>query len=183
MEMISTQSSSKKKVAASVAALFTVLLLFTFRPVLGNEHERSSINGEGENILLMSRGTTEIHRKLLGGKESGRIELDRIRGGDNCSNSDIIVSQSPTSSMPHGIPTFSVEILNNCFTGCNISGIHLKCGWFSSVNLINPKIFKRLKFDDCLVNDGKPLLNGSLINFKYSTTRLFPLSVSSVICG
>ncbi|KAF4377794.1 hypothetical protein G4B88_031460 [Cannabis sativa] len=131
----------------------------------------------------MSRGTTEIHRKLLGGKESGRIELDRIRGGDNCSNSDIIVSQSPTSSMPHGIPTFSVEILNNCFTGCNISGIHLKCGWFSSVNLINPKIFKRLKFDDCLVNDGKPLLNGSLINFKYSTTRLFPLSVSSVICG
>ncbi|KAF4361172.1 hypothetical protein G4B88_027712 [Cannabis sativa] len=162
MEMISTvQSSSKKKVAASVAALFTVLLLFTFRPATAMRYQESRPKR----------------------KESGRIELDRIRGGDNCSNSDIIVSQSPTSSMPHGIPTFSVEILNNCFTGCNISGIHLKCGWFSSVNLINPKIFKRLKFDDCLVNDGKPLLNGSLINFKYSTTRLFPLSVSSVICG
>ncbi|XP_030493772.2 uncharacterized protein LOC115709731 isoform X2 [Cannabis sativa] len=99
MEMISTQSSSKKKVAASVAALFTVLLLFTFRPVLGNEHERSSINGEGENILLMSRGTTEIHRKLLGGKESGRIELDRIRGGDNCSNSDIIAFTSNVAGL------------------------------------------------------------------------------------
>ncbi|KAF4361541.1 hypothetical protein F8388_007557 [Cannabis sativa] len=123
--------------------------------------EGRSINGgakwseEKNTALLKSRSSTEIHRKLSSGteKESARIEPHRIRGSDesaNCSTLDITVSQGPTSPLPRGIPTFSVEIINNCFTGCTISNIHLKCGWFSSDNLIDPKIFKRLNFDDCL---------------------------------
>ncbi|XP_062115863.1 protein TAPETUM DETERMINANT 1-like isoform X2 [Humulus lupulus] len=194
--MTSTQSSSTKVLAAAVP-FFTVLFLFiTVSPCNFLGHERSSINGElgslqsrgegGEGIPLVASvtGTTEIHRKLLSEKEASRVEPDRIRGDESakCSISDITVSQSPTDPMWSGIPTYTVEIVNNCFTGCNISRIHLKCGWFSSDTFVNPKIFKRLNFDDCLVKDGGPLLNGGVLNFKYATTRPFPLSVSSVKC-
>lgn len=106
---------------------------------------------------------------------------DRIWNG-LCSNSDIVISQGPTEPLPSGIPTYTVEIMNVCFSGCNISGIHLSCGWFSSARLVNPRIFKRLRFDDCLVNDGKPLLGGRTLSFRYANTFSYSLAVSSVTC-
>ncbi|KAF7834069.1 protein TAPETUM DETERMINANT 1-like [Senna tora] len=102
--------------------------------------------------------------------------------GDTCSKSDIVINQGPTAPLPSGIPTYTVEIMNLCVSGCNIAGIHLTCGWFSSARLINPKVFKRLRYNDCLVNDGKPLINGGTISFQYANTFLYPLSVSSVVC-
>ncbi|KAJ1419712.1 Heat shock protein 70 family [Sesbania bispinosa] len=42
---------------------------------------------------------------------------------------------------------------------CSKFDIHLTCDWFSSACLINPKVFKRLCYNDCLVNDGRPLIN------------------------
>ena len=112
----------------------------------------------------------------------GAMEKPDRNWGEKCVNSDIVISQSPTPPLPNGIPTYTVEILNSCYTGCNISDIHLNCGWFSSVNLINPKIFKRLSYDDCLVNNGEPLVIGETILFEYANTFLYPLSVSSVLC-
>lgn len=109
------------------------------------------------------------------------VETNRI-WGDKCSKSDIVINQGPTAPLPSGIPTYTVEIMNVCVSGCDISGIHLSCGWFSSARLINPRIFKRLHFDDCLVNDGKPLINGHTISFQYANTFRYPLSVSSVVC-
>ena len=109
------------------------------------------------------------------------VETHRI-WGDKCSSSDIVINQGPTAPLPSGIPTYTVEIMNVCVTGCDISGIHLHCGWFSSARLINPHIFKRLRFNDCLVNDGKPLLNGRTVSFQYANTFRYPLSVSAVIC-
>ncbi|KAF3644437.1 TPD1 protein 1-like [Capsicum chacoense] len=121
-----------------------------------------------------------VHRKLLH-NQGNEVETNRI-WGDKCSKSDIVINQGPTAPLPSGIPTYTVEIMNVCVTGCDISSIHLKCGWFSSARLINPRIFKRLRFDDCLVNDGKPLINGHTISFQYANTYPYPLTVSSVIC-
>ncbi|XP_047331938.1 protein TAPETUM DETERMINANT 1-like [Impatiens glandulifera] len=119
------------------------------------------------------------HRKLL--SKSGTVQPNRI-WVDKCSKSDIVISQGPTPPLPNGIPTYTVEIMNVCATGCDISGIHLSCRWFSSARLINPRIFKRIRYDDCLVNDGKPLENGRTISFQYANTFRYPLSVSSVKC-
>ncbi|KAK9072359.1 hypothetical protein SSX86_008793 [Deinandra increscens subsp. villosa] len=102
--------------------------------------------------------------------------------GDKCSKSDIVINQGPTDPLPSGIPTYTVEIINVCTTGCDISAIHLTCGWFSSARLINPRIFKRLRYDDCLVNNGNTLVNGHTVSFQYANTFRYPLSVSSVIC-
>ncbi|WVZ20078.1 hypothetical protein V8G54_007400 [Vigna mungo] len=112
---------------------------------------------------------------------NGKMEPNRI-WGEKCSKSDIVINQGPTAPLPSGIPTYTVEIMNMCVSGCDISGIHLRCGWFSSARLINPKVFKRLRYNDCLVNDGRPLINGATISFQYANTFLYPLSVSSVIC-
>ncbi|XP_014498924.1 protein TAPETUM DETERMINANT 1 isoform X1 [Vigna radiata var. radiata] len=120
------------------------------------------------------------HRKLLT-SGNGKMEPNRI-WGEKCSKSDIVINQGPTAPLPSGIPTYTVEIMNMCVSGCDISGIHLRCGWFSSARLINPKVFKRLRYNDCLVNDGRPLINGATISFQYANTFLYPLSVSSVIC-
>ncbi|KAJ1423582.1 Peptidase S8/S53 domain [Sesbania bispinosa] len=49
--------------------------------------------------------------------------------------------------------------MNNCVNGCDISGIRLTCSWFSSACLINPKVFKRLRYNDYLINDGRALIN------------------------
>uniref|UniRef100_A0A2N9J2M3 Uncharacterized protein n=1 Tax=Fagus sylvatica TaxID=28930 RepID=A0A2N9J2M3_FAGSY len=109
------------------------------------------------------------------------VETNRI-WGEKCTKSDIVVNQGPTAPLPSGIPTYTVEINNVCANGCGIAGIHLNCGWFSSVKLINPRIFKRLRYDDCLVNDGKALGNGESLSFQYANTFSYPLSVSSVVC-
>ncbi|XP_043724169.1 protein TAPETUM DETERMINANT 1-like [Telopea speciosissima] len=113
---------------------------------------------------------------------AGAAETNRA-WGEKCSRSDIVVNQGPTSPLPNGIPTYTVEIVNACSTGCEISDIHVSCGWFSSARLINPKLFKRLHHDDCLVNDGKPLPNGAILSFKYANSFPYPLAVSSVVCG
>ena len=109
------------------------------------------------------------------------VEPNRIFG-EKCTKSDIVVNQGPTAPLPSGIPTYTVEILNVCATSCNIAAIHLKCGWFSSAKLINPKVFRRLGFDDCLVNDGKSLGVGESLSFQYANTFSYPMLVSSVAC-
>jgi len=112
----------------------------------------------------------------------GESSSKGVRTEEQCSKNCISVSQSQTSPLPSGIPQYTVEIANTC-TNCKISGIHVNCGMFSSATLINPKIFRRLAYYDCLVNDGKPLNSGAIVSFRYSTTFLYPLSVSSVVCG
>ncbi|XP_062025768.1 TPD1 protein homolog 1-like [Rosa rugosa] len=132
-------------------------------------------SGEGNSTLAAA------HRKLLVRGQENVEEPNRI-WGEKCSRSDIVIEQGPTAPLPSGIPTYTVEIMNVCVTGCNISHIHLTCGWFSSATLVNPKVFRRLRHNDCLVNDGKPLVNGGTISFEYANTFLYPLKVSSVAC-
>ncbi|KAG9153206.1 hypothetical protein Leryth_025174, partial [Lithospermum erythrorhizon] len=91
-----------------------------------------------------------------------------------CTNRDISVSQS--RYLTRGIPKFIVEIVNTCVSGCSPSNIHLHCGWFASATLVNPSYFKRLSYDDCLVNGGRPLRIGQVIKFTYSNSFIYPLS-------
>ncbi|KAL1541789.1 Protein TAPETUM DETERMINANT 1 [Salvia divinorum] len=146
--------------------------------------KKSSTSINGGHSKIISQIT---HRKLLNsgerkGEESENgVEPNRI-WGDKCSKSDVVIIQGATPPLPNGIPTYTVEIINTCVSGCDISAVHLSCGWFSSARLVNPRVFKRLRFDDCLLNDGKPLRYGRTLSFKYANTFRYALSVSSVTC-
>ncbi|RVW69374.1 TPD1 protein homolog 1-like [Vitis riparia] len=94
-----------------------------------------------------------------------------------CTNRDISISQSRDSSS--GIPQYIVQIVNTCVSGCAPSDIHLHCGWFASARIVNPRIFKRLFYDDCLVNGGKPLKTSQIIRFTYSNSFMYPLAFKS----
>lgn len=107
--------------------------------------------------------------------------MNRI--GSECSKDDIIIFQGQKTPLPDGIPTYIVQILNSCASDCSISNIHVKCGWFSSARLVNPRIFRRVSYDDCLVNDGQALGPGQTLSFQYANTFPYPLSVSFVICS
>ncbi|VFQ81037.1 unnamed protein product [Cuscuta campestris] len=105
--------------------------------------------------------------------------------GSGCTKDNIEVDQGQTSPLPNGIPTYTVEIENVCIDGrrsCRMSNIHLRCGWFSSARLIDPAVFRRVGYDDCLLNDGAPLDAGDCISFVYANTYPYPLEVSSVSC-
>ncbi|KAM7488059.1 hypothetical protein LguiB_025543 [Lonicera macranthoides] len=104
------------------------------------------------------------HRKLL------------VQGGA-CTNRDISISQS--KGLTGGIPQYMVEIVNTCVSGCAPSKIHFHCGWFASARMVNPRTFKRLSYDDCLVNGGRPLKTSHLITFTYSNSFMYPISFKS----
>ncbi|CAI9754678.1 unnamed protein product [Fraxinus pennsylvanica] len=150
--------------------------------------ELNPVSSEKKSINSTAKKNTfsATHRKLLiigrEGEEKEKLANPNRIWSDNCSILDIVISQGATEPLPNGIPTYTVEIMNACIAGCNISRIHVNCGWFSSARLINPRVFKRLQFDDCLVNDGKPLVYGHTISFQYANTFRYPISVSSIAC-
>ncbi|PKH63907.1 hypothetical protein CRG98_050232 [Punica granatum] len=106
--------------------------------------------------------------------------MNRI--GGECSKDDVAIYQGPTEPLPDGVPTYTVQILNVCASDCSISDIHVSCGWFSSAWLVNPSVFRRIYYDDCLVNDGNALGPGDGISFQYANSFPYPLSVSAVSC-
>ncbi|KAI4312540.1 hypothetical protein MLD38_037347 [Melastoma candidum] len=100
-----------------------------------------------------------------------------------CSKNDIAIYQGPMEPLPSGIPAFTVQILNVCVSNCYIMNIHVSCGWFSSVHLVNPQVFRRVDYDDCVVNNGEALSPGQSLSFQYANSFQYPLSVSSVDCA
>jgi hypothetical protein len=96
----------------------------------------------------------------------------------SCTNKDISISQSRETLT--GIPKYVVQIVNTCISSeCAPYNIHLHCGWFASARIINPNLFKRLSFDDCLVNGGKPLTSSQIIRFTYTNSFVYPLALKS----
>lgn len=108
------------------------------------------------------------------------------RVGLGCAGAgDISISQGRGTTLPSGIPSYTVEVINRCIDdggGCAIGGIHARCGWFSSVTLVDPRKFLRLAYDDCLVNDGQPLLAGDTISFEYANSFPYELRVAFASC-
>ncbi|XP_020230709.1 TPD1 protein homolog 1 [Cajanus cajan] len=163
-------SFSMVSVASLVAIVLTVLLVHDV--LIHKESERDS-DIEGNRRAITSR-------KLL---QSAVADRDTNRIGKGCSKDDIVIYQGQVGPLPSGIPGYRVEITNMCGSDCNISKIRLHCGWFSSARLINPKVFRRVRYNDCLVNDGEALGPGKTISFEYANTFSYPLSVSSVVCS
>lgn len=115
--------------------------------------------------------------------DDGAGTVNRVgEGAPSCSINDILVDQGATEPLPNGIPTYTVEVQNVCVSGCSISNIHLSCGWFSSARLVDPSIFRRVGYDDCLINGGELLSPGETLSFQYANTFMYPLYVSSVAC-
>ncbi|XP_010259264.1 PREDICTED: protein TAPETUM DETERMINANT 1-like [Nelumbo nucifera] len=119
-----------------------------------------TVNGDNNQSTALVLPSYSNTRKLL------------VHG--SCTNRDISISQSRDSTS--GIPQYIVQIVNTCVSGCFPSNVHLHCGWFASARIVNPRIFKRLSYDDCLVNAGKPLRSGQIIRFTYSNSFMYPLS-------
>ncbi|ONI09738.1 hypothetical protein PRUPE_4G006300 [Prunus persica] len=179
-------------IANSVALMiicfgFIMMLIALFFVI---DHLGSSVGeavGINNNRLVFSNESHTAglgHRKLLqstgDADDDGGGDMNRI--GAACSKDDIVILQGQTAPLPNGIPAYTVEILNACVPGCSISNIHVSCGWFSSARLVNPKVFRRKDFDDCLVNDGEALGPGETLSFQYANSFRYPLSVSSVVC-
>ncbi|XP_062202007.1 TPD1 protein homolog 1A-like [Phragmites australis] len=98
---------------------------------------------------------------------------------------DIEIYQDHASPLPSGVPSYKVEVTNRCGVDgreCAIAGIHVRCGWFSSVSLVDPRKFRRVRHDDCLLNDGRPLLGGETLSFEYANSFPYRLSVSVATC-
>ncbi|CAJ1963182.1 unnamed protein product [Sphenostylis stenocarpa] len=95
----------------------------------------------------------------------------------SCTSKDISISQSTTSTS--GIPQFIVQIVNTCVSGCAPRDIHLHCGWFASARIVNPRLFKRISYDDCLINGGNPLASSQIIRIAYSNSFMYPLAFKS----
>ncbi|KAH8934894.1 hypothetical protein BDL97_17G004200 [Sphagnum fallax] len=97
---------------------------------------------------------------------------------DGCTNKDISITQSQLGSAA-GIPQYSVQIVNTCISDCAPTNIHVYCGWFASSPPPNPNTFTRLAYNDCLVNGGRPLAQGSIVEFQYANSFMYALSFRS----
>ena len=135
--------------------------------------------GNMRNSYFFLSSEAKVH---VANEHAGNERWIESTGGD-CSEDDVAVYQGDTSPLPNGIPTYTVQILNKCVSGCAIADIHVSCQWFSSARAINPRVFRRLDFDDCLVNDGAPIPPGSSISFQYANSFRYPLAVSSLNCS
>ncbi|KAL7134436.1 hypothetical protein ABFS83_11G027300 [Erythranthe nasuta] len=111
---------------------------------------------------------------------NNETKLDEIKWKSECDHAQIQISQGEESAV--GIPRYTVMITNLC-SDCLIAKVHLHCGWFASADVVNPEDFKRLSYDDCLVYGGRPIPSGHVIEFHYSNTFSYPLSVASYVCS
>lgn len=131
-----------------------------------------------------------VPRKILrppGVDGAAAVRPSRIDEG--CAGAeDIEIYQGHASSLPSGVPAYKVDVMNRCLGDldgrgeCAIAGIHIRCGWFSSASLVDPSKFRRLGHDDCLLNDGRPLLGGETISFEYANSFPYQLSVRVATC-
>uniref|UniRef100_A0A0E0MM97 Uncharacterized protein n=1 Tax=Oryza punctata TaxID=4537 RepID=A0A0E0MM97_ORYPU len=122
-----------------------------------------------------------------GGGGGGGAGVRTHRLDDGCAGADdIAIYQGRATALPSGVPAYTVDVMNRCAGGgdeeCAIAGIHVRCGWFSSVSLVDPRVFRRLGHDDCLLNDGRPLLAGETVSFEYTNSFPYKLSVSVATC-
>ncbi|XP_057499117.1 TPD1 protein homolog 1-like [Actinidia eriantha] len=157
--------------------------MFTVFFVMGIYQSSETTGDAGfQELVIWKENRTGFARKLLtmDDDDGGGSTMNRI--GGTCSKDNIVIFQGPTTPLPNGIPTYTVQVLNVCVSGCSVSNIHLSCGWFSSARLINPRVFRRVCYDDCLVNDGEALGPGESLSFQYANSFSYPLSVSSIAC-
>jgi hypothetical protein len=158
-----------------VSLLFAVCIFLTcFLSQVEPSRQLVVLNGGGDGS---SNNLTQI-----AGNNSGSFGFKHIIG-NVCSKRDIKVSQKFVYPLPNGIPAFNVHITNTCESGCAIKNIRIRCGAFASAVEVNPKLFRRVAYDNCLVNDGKKLKAGDTVSFRYANSFIYRLTVASVKCN
>ncbi|KAL6520466.1 hypothetical protein OROHE_017054 [Orobanche hederae] len=181
----------KKKKVYILRALAFVLFMALFVGIYGALEPVNKAGGSKKRVFSKGNyAATARERRLLttegdrrNNGEGGYESTNRVGIGGQCSKDNILVFQGATSPLPNGIPTYTVEIHNVCLLeSCGISNIHMSCGWFSSARLINPMTFRRIGYNDCLVNNGEPLNPGDALSFQYANTFKYQLAVLSVSC-
>lgn len=152
------------------------LSTFSTDPAAGvDDVQRSRAMSEivlNRRLHMSLRARSSVIPKFVSNR--GRKMLFGARG---CASQDLTLIQGPVSSTS-GIPTFSVQIINLC-GNCALGAIHVACGNWASATPVDPYIFTRLAYNDCLVNNGKPLMSQGSISFQYSNSAMYPMSIVS----
>lgn len=78
-------------------------------------------------------------------------------------------------------PRFKVQVENPCPT-CPAINIHVRCGNFQQ-RLADPRVFRVLGYDDCVVYGGRPLSAMQSVSFTYAHDK-FPMALkySDLLC-
>lgn len=118
-------------------------------------------------------------RRIGGGFLAPNVGRGRkmLFGTLSCGPSDLSLTQGPLPSTG-GIPTFDVQIVNLCGS-CAMSQIHVACGNWASATPVNPYVFTRLSYNDCLVNNGAALSSQGSVSFQYANSAMYPMSITS----
>jgi hypothetical protein len=138
----------------------------------GGSSSKSSSESQSPVEPFMMQPTTNKARQARRFKSRRMLAPNRV-----CTNKDISIFQGQDGSS--GIPQYIVQIVNTCLSNCAPSDIHVYCGWFASALLVNPNIFSRVAFNDCLVNGGRPLRPGDIIRFEYANSFMYPIRFKS----
>ncbi|CAM6051591.1 unnamed protein product [Sphagnum compactum] len=138
----------------------------------GGSSSKSSSELRSPVEPFMMQPTTNKARQARRFKSRRMLAPNRV-----CTNKDISIFQGQDGSS--GIPQYIVQIVNTCLSNCAPSDIHVYCGWFASALLVNPNIFSRVAFNDCLVNGGRPLRPGDIIRFEYANSFMYPIRFKS----
>ncbi|KAF7053007.1 hypothetical protein CFC21_061011 [Triticum aestivum] len=125
--------------------------------------------------MLVSVNASSMSSSGGGGHSAEPLELEE------CSKDLLEVFQNNAPSMAGGMPTYSVEITNTCID-CAVCDVHIACGDFASNDVIDPDKFRRLGFNDCLVNGGGSIEPSFPVSFQYGNSFPYPMTVASASC-
>ncbi|XP_047330974.1 TPD1 protein homolog 1B-like [Impatiens glandulifera] len=101
----------------------------------------------------------------------------------NCCAADIRINQWPSGYTAMNIPKFTVEVVNEAWMATDgVFDVHIFCGEFASATLVNPMVFRRIGFGDCVLRDGGKIGMDEIISFDYSNILPYPLFAVHVRC-
>ncbi|KAL3690289.1 hypothetical protein R1sor_016598 [Riccia sorocarpa] len=120
---------------------------------------------------------TAVRFSSSGNAKGSRGVRKLLFGTMSCAPQDLSLTQGPVSSAS-GIPTFNVQIVNLC-GACAMKDIHVACGNWASATPVDPFVFTRLGYNDCLVNNGRPLSSQGSVSFQYSNSAMYPMHIAT----
>ncbi|KAL5995447.1 hypothetical protein ACLOJK_025509 [Asimina triloba] len=94
-------------------------------------------------------------------------------GAVTCTGDSIQLDQARTGAVVGGAPEYEVTITNTC--SCPQSNVVISCGTFASRESVDPNLFKRIDEENCLANNGRPILHSSPLKFRYAWPTAFIL--------
>ncbi|WOL11445.1 hypothetical protein Cni_G20207 [Canna indica] len=104
------------------------------------------------------------------------------KGLAQCSMSAVSVRQAPTGATVEGQAEYEVTVSNDC--SCPQSQVTVNCFGLSSVEPVDPTAIKTVDAEKCIVANGRPLVNGRPVKFKYAwkTPQDFPVVSTKINC-